>query len=224
MSIFDAPVHGAYLVVSALGGPLHTVGAIIVFTLLVRTLLLPLSLAALRGERKRSAWLSTLRDLQETHKNSPKRLERELAKAQAGSGSLFAGMLPTLAQAPFFFVMYRLFLSDTVAGQPNGLLAHDLFGAPLGERVFTLLGTHPLVAAGLLLLLAGTAYWSGQLAARTGTTSVLVRLLPFVLVVFSLFLPLATAIYLLTTTTWTIAQRAIYDAVVPKEIPAPVRA
>ncbi|MCO1575390.1 YidC/Oxa1 family membrane protein insertase [Crossiella sp. SN42] len=218
MSIFDAPVHGAYLLVSALGGPLHTVGAIIAFTLAVRALLLPLSLAALRGERRRTAWLTRLREIQDQHKDSPKRLAREMAKAQAEGGSLFAGMLPTLAQAPFFFVMYRLFLSDTVAGQPNGLLQHELFGAPLGERVAWLLGAHPLVALGLLLLLAATAHWSGRLAVRAGTTSVPARLLPYALVVFSLFLPLATAIYLLTTTAWTLALRAVYDAVVPKEV------
>ncbi|MGH6654895.1 MAG: YidC/Oxa1 family membrane protein insertase [Actinocrinis sp.] len=45
-----------------------------------------------------------------------------------------AGCLPALVQLPVLGVMYRLFDSRTVAGRPNGLLAHELGGVPLGSR------------------------------------------------------------------------------------------
>ncbi|MBP2477845.1 YidC/Oxa1 family membrane protein insertase [Crossiella equi] len=223
MSFFDAPVHGAYLVVSSLGdllapvaGSLATAGAIVLFTLAVRTLLLPLSIAQLRGERRRTAFLAKVGELNTRYRERPRALERELARVQAeGGGSLFAGLLPSLSQVPFFLVMYRLFQSSTVDGAPNGLLWHDLLGAPLGERLLGLLGTHPLVAAGLVVLLGLTAFWSGQLAARRGQDGWLVRALPCAVVVLALFLPLAAGIYLLVSTAWTIAQRQVYDRLVP---------
>ncbi len=46
--------------------------------------------------------------------------------------SPFASLWPVLLQWPFLTVMYLLFRSPKVGGQTNTLLAHDLFGVPLG--------------------------------------------------------------------------------------------
>ena len=70
---------------------------------------------------------------------------------------MYAGCLPLLLQLPFFSVMYRLFLSHSVAGSPNALLSHRLLAAPLGS--WWLGGAGPVSAqgavfAGLFVLLA----------------------------------------------------------------------
>src|SRR5690242_21668313 len=82
---------------------------------------------------------------------------------------MFAGCLPALAQWPVLSVLYLLFRSPRIAGVPNALLSHGLFGAPLGSH--WLGGAGPLstqgaVFAGLFLLLAGIGWLSARMARR----------------------------------------------------------
>src|SRR5690242_8337171 len=84
---------------------------------------------------------------------------------------MFAGCLPALAQWPVLSVLYLLFRSPRIAGVPNALLSHGLFGAPLGSH--WLGGAGPLSAqgavfAGLFLLLAAIGWLSARLARRIG--------------------------------------------------------
>jgi YidC/Oxa1 family membrane protein insertase len=163
--LFGMPVDLAYhlvcwvaaLLAPLLGG-LAAVAAIILFTMLIRLALLPLSYYAVRGERARSRLLPQVQDLQRRHAKDPERLQRELAALYRAEGtSMYAGCLPVLLQLPFFSVLYRLFLSHSVAGSPNMLLSHRLLAAPLGS--WWLGGAGPVSAqgavfAGLFLLLA----------------------------------------------------------------------
>lgn len=115
--LFGMPVGAAASAVSALAAVLHpwfagasTAAAIVCFTVAVRLLLLPLSYAQIRGERTRARLQPSIRQLRERYGDDPQRLQRELsALYRAEGGSVFAGCLPSLAQLPFFFVMYRLF-------------------------------------------------------------------------------------------------------------------
>jgi len=84
---------------------------------------------------------------------------------------MFAGCLPALAQWPVLSVLYLLFRSPRIAGAPNALLSHGVFGAPLGSH--WLGGAGPLSAqgavfAGLFLLLAVIGWLSARLARRLG--------------------------------------------------------
>jgi YidC/Oxa1 family membrane protein insertase len=47
----------------------------------------------------------------------------------------------------------------------------------------------------------------GSTATSGATSATTMRLLPFGTVVFAAFVPVATAIYLLTSTAWTVAER-----------------
>src|SRR5690349_10045155 len=58
------------------------------------------------------------------------------ARVTLGPG-LYKGLLPALAQIPFFMIMYRLFTSSTVDGAPNGLLSQSLLGVHLGTHFLT---------------------------------------------------------------------------------------
>jgi YidC/Oxa1 family membrane protein insertase len=236
MSVFPGvPVDAAYHVVSGLAGllaplagGLATVAAIVGFTVAIRLVLLPLSYRAMRGMAAQARVAPRVQALQKQHAGQPDRLQRELAALYQSEGtSMFAGCLPALAQWPVLSVLYLLFRSPRIAGAPNTLLSHGLFGAPLGGH--WLGGAGPLSAqgavfAGLFLLLAGIGWLSARLARRIGgpaagsaeatrggtaasVSAALARVLPYFTVVVAAFVPLAAGVYLLTTTAWTLAER-----------------
>jgi YidC/Oxa1 family membrane protein insertase len=179
-AFLGVPVAAAYHVVSVLATILAPVlsglaaaGAIVLFTMGIRLLLLPLSYRAMRGMDAQARLAPQVQALQKKHAGQPDRLQRELAALYRSEGtSMLAGCLPLLAQWPFLSVMYLLFRSPVIGGKPNSLLAHDLFSAPLGSH--WLGGAGPLSAqgavfAGLFVLLAVIGWFSARLAPRLAT-------------------------------------------------------
>ena len=234
LSLLGGAVDAAYHVVSALAqvlapvaGGLAPSAAIVAFTMAVRLLLLPLSYYATRGLASQAALAPKIQALQKRHAGQPDRLQREVAALYQREGvGRFAGCLPALLQLPFFSVMYQLFRSGTVGGRPNGLLGHDLLGAALGSHWLS--GAGPLSAQGavflgLFALLAAVAWVAARVArtarparpaqdATAGQTSagtLAARVLPYATLVVAALMPLATGLYLLTTTAWSAAERAI---------------
>jgi YidC/Oxa1 family membrane protein insertase len=163
-------------------------------------------------------------------------LRRELTALYDREGtSMFAGCLPALLQWPVLAVVYLLFRSRRIGSAPNVLLAHHLCGAPLGS--YWLSGAGPFSAQGavfaaLFLVLigsgwvtarmlragnqatgaasAGTARLSGAPAANArGPGSALARLAPFTTVAVAACVPLAAGLYLVATSAWTLAERAV---------------
>ena len=176
--LFGMPVDLAYhlvcwfaAILAPLFGGLAAAAAIVVFTMLIRLALVPLSYYAVRGERARGRLLPQVQELQRRHAKDPERLQRELKALQRAEGTtMYAGCLPLLLQLPFFSVMYRLFLSHSVAGAPNALLSHRLLAAPLGS--WWLGGAGPVSAqgavfAGLFVLLAVVGVAALRAARRT---------------------------------------------------------
>jgi len=220
-SFLEAPVAGAYHVLTSLvtaleplAGTYAAVIAIVLCTLAVRLCLVPLSVRAHRGLQARAELMPQLKQLTERHRDNPERLQREVAKLQSESGtSLFAGFLPTLAQLPFFWLMYTLFSRGIVAGESNQLISGSLLGAPLGLHWPILTGTPAYVV--LAVLLAVVAWFSARLQLRgmddsaTPLSRRLAQLLPFGTLATAAFVPLAAGLYLLTTTTWTLVERTI---------------
>jgi YidC/Oxa1 family membrane protein insertase len=230
-------VIGLATVLTPIGAGLATAVAIVMFTAGVRLLLSPLSFFAFRGQASLARLQPKIADLRKKYGNQPERLQAELtALYRAEGGGMLAGCLPLLLQLPFFSVMYRLFLSPVVAGQRNGLLTRSLLGTPLGSHLLSgagLVTAHVLVFGGLLALLAAAAYLTAKAARRTeavvaGSAAVaavgaaavsaaaqpagmgaLGRILPYSTVVIAAFVPLAAGLYLLTTTCWTLAERAV---------------
>ncbi|SBT50587.1 YidC/Oxa1 family membrane protein insertase [Micromonospora narathiwatensis] len=208
-----------------LTGGAATAAAIVLFTIGVRLMLSPLTLAQVRGERRRAALAPEIRDLSQRYADDPARLQSELVALYRRAGaSPVAGCLPALLQAPFFLVMYRLFatgdgLDD--AGSP-GLLHERLAGVPLGWHLGDGLSGPVLAVFGLLLAaLLALAWWSSRRARRaaaaTGTPTEgpaaalgrLVPLLPYTSVLVALVVPLAAVLYLVTTTGWTALEQAV---------------
>ncbi len=156
-----------------------------------------------------------------------------------GTG-MFAGCLPALLQLPFLSVMYRLFRSGTIGGRPNRLLSHGLLGAPLGSHWLSGPGpfsAQGMVFLGLFALLAVVAWLvarvsrtsaarqsapppaSGRPGRRSatgppaqpgGVMGAATRVIPYATVAIAAVLPLAAGLYLLTTTAWAAAERAVF--------------
>jgi len=230
LGFLSAPVGVAYHIVVALavflnplGSGLATAAAIVAFTAGVRLLLSPLSYHALRGQARLSALQPKVTQLRSRYQSQPDRLQQELtALYRSEGGGMLAGCLPLLLQLPFFSVMYRLFLSATVAGRPNSLLSRDLLTTPLGSHWLAGPGpasTQGLLFLGLFALLASAAFVAARVsrtaapelaaAGQPGGLGLVSRILPYTTVVIAAFVPLAAGIYLLTTTVWTSAERAL---------------
>ncbi|HEX3791336.1 MAG TPA: YidC/Oxa1 family membrane protein insertase [Pseudonocardiaceae bacterium] len=217
----DVPVAGAFHLINPVVHALHPwVGGasiavtIVLFTGMIRLLLLPLSRAAVRGERARATLAPRIEALRKRHKGNPQRLQAELATLhREANTSMFAGCLPMLAQAPFLSIMYRLFTLSTVNGRPNTLQTDALFGVPYNEHLLAAhTGLAYLIYLVIFLVLATVATLSIRWT-PVGTSPQpggrLLRYLPYYTVAVAAILPLAGGIYLATTTTWTVVERRL---------------
>ncbi len=255
-SLFGVPVDAAYHLVSgftrfltpALGG-LAVVAAIIAVTIIVRVVLMPLSLRAFRGQLAMARLAPQLQALRQRYGKQPERLQREMTALYKREGtSMFGGFAPLLLQAPVLSVVYLLFRSAQIGGKPNTLLGHHVLGVPLGTHWLSgagVLSAQGLVFAGLFVLLAGLCWLSARLArlmsvqpaaaapgaapggaGQAAGLGALTRLLPYLTVVFAVFVPLAAGIYLLVSTAWSLAERRLFrriTAPAPAAEPQPER-
>lgn len=183
--------------------------AIVVLTLGVRMALHPLNRGAVRGERARLRLAPKLAALRRRHAGDPTRLAEESMALYRGAGvSPFAGLLPVLAQAPVFILLFHIFsggASGTVLG------AHLLSGGPL-------LAFLPLLA-GMVLVAWLTSRRTAMVmrmnaspdapAPSTGVLARLPRILPYATIASALVLPMALVVYLLTTTTWALVENVV---------------
>jgi YidC/Oxa1 family membrane protein insertase len=233
-AFFGVPVDAAYHLVYALTnlftpviGGLAAVAAIVLFTAVVRLIVMPLSFRALRGQAAQARIAPQVAALRKRYAAAPERFQRELSALYKREGtSMFAGFGPVLAQWPVFSVLYLLFRSPVVSGGPNRLLSRDLFGVPLGSHWLSgasVLSAHGAVFAGVFVILAAVCWLSARVARRmsaapatpeiggaAGTLGVVGKVLPYLTVVIAAFAPLAAGIYLVTSTAWSVAERKLF--------------
>ncbi|GGZ52435.1 membrane protein [Streptomyces inusitatus] len=213
-----------------------TAAAIVLFTAFVRLAVHPLSRAAARGQKANARLAPQVAAVREKHRNNPERQQRALMELYAKEkASPLSGCLPSLLQLPAFFLLYHLFSSTSIGGEPNALLDHRLFAAPLGERWTDALadggvfGGAGAVYLGLFVLVAAVATFNyrrtkRQLAAapvapvapgEAGTPpgmAVMTRMMPllsFATLITVAVVPLAAALYIVTSTTWSAVERAV---------------
>lgn len=220
--------------------------AIVLFTALVRLLVHPLSRAAARGQRAQAALRPRIAELKKEHGKDREKFQKALMELHAEEKvSPLSGCLPSLLQMPAFFLLYHLFSSSTIGGGANTLLGHTLFAAPLGGRWADALGDGGLFGpAGLvyLALFAVVTAVAGFNYVRTKRTTVVAapvageagseqaaalasvaKIMPF-MSFFTLFtvavVPLAAALYVVTSATWSAVERAVLYRDMPGAAPA----
>ncbi|MFE6283215.1 YidC/Oxa1 family membrane protein insertase [Streptomyces sp. NPDC057877] len=193
--------------------------AIVLFTALVRLLVHPLSRAAARGQKARVALQPKVAELRERYARNPERLQRAVLELHAREKvSPLAGCLPGLLQLPAFFLLYHLFSSPTIGGETNTLLTHQLFDAPLGGRwLDALSGGGGLVYLGLFVVVIAVAVVNFRrtavmTAAADGVPGAVGKVMPymsFFTLVTVAVVPLAAALYVVTSTAWSTVERVL---------------
>ncbi|MEU6478993.1 membrane protein insertase YidC [Streptomyces sp. NPDC047017] len=212
--------------------------AIVLVTALVRLLVHPLSRAAARGQKAQAALRPRVAELRRKYRKDPARLKKALVALHAEEKvSPLSGCLPSLLQMPAFFLLYHLFSSATIGGDANGLLTHRLFAAPLGGRWSDALagggafGAAGLVYVGLFAVVAAVATFNFLRTRRAmaegetgggsgGSGEVMIpglgaaagKVMPFMsfaTLVTVAVVPLAAALYVVTSTAWTAVERAL---------------
>jgi YidC/Oxa1 family membrane protein insertase len=121
----------------------------------------------MRGQAVQARLAPELQALRTRYAKQPERLQREMTALYRREGtSLFAGITPLLLQWPLLSVVYILFRSPQVAGKPNLLLSHELFGVPLGMHWLSGAGAaslQGLVFVGVFAALAALCWLSARL-------------------------------------------------------------
>ncbi|MEU0002974.1 membrane protein insertase YidC [Streptomyces sp. NPDC006314] len=236
MSVFSVFAHLVEQLADLLTPFFHAsaaAAAIVLFTALVRLLVHPLSRAAVRGQRARAALQPRIAELSAKHAKDPGRLREAVLELHAEEKvSPLSGCLPGLLQLPAFFLLYHLFSGG---GAGNGLLTHRLFAAPLDGRWADALadggvfGPAGLVYLGLFALTAAVATFNYRRTKRMGRTNPVtvaaegeqlpglgavnqvMPFLSFLTLVTVAVVPLAAALYIVTSTTWSVLERAALD-------------
>ncbi|MFE0727726.1 YidC/Oxa1 family membrane protein insertase [Streptomyces antibioticus] len=229
MSVFADLVGHLADLLNPLFGASAAAAAIVLFTALVRLLVHPLSRASARGQKARTALQPKIAELRRKHAKHPERLQKAVLELHAEEKvSPLSGCLPSLFQLPAFFVLYHLFSNSSIGGARNELLDHQLFAAPLGGRWSDalagdgLVGGAGLVYLGLFSLVAVVAGFNYVRAKRmplpaTGGQEVpgmgaLTKVMPFMsffTLVTVAVVPLAAALYVVTSSTWSAVERAV---------------
>lgn len=169
--------------------------AIVVLTAAVRLALVPLSLRSLRGTRSREALQPQLQALRKKHHKDPASLAREIQELHRRAGvSPLAGMGPMLLTLPVAMALYRML---------------GLLGNPLGTHWIPLAVTGAPAAVVLAALLGGLLLVAWLSSRQQPAQPAFLRVLPFGTVACAMVVPLAVSVYLLTTTAWTVAERAV---------------
>ncbi|MFJ2112832.1 MULTISPECIES: YidC/Oxa1 family membrane protein insertase [unclassified Streptomyces] len=208
--------------------------AIVLFTACVRLAVHPLSRASARGQKARTRLAPQIAELRKKHGKNPERMQKALMELHAREKvSPLSGCLPSLAQMPAFFLLYHLFSNREIGGERNELLSHSLFAAPLGDRWHNALsdggvfGPAGLVYLALFAIVTAVATFNyrrakiqmanapatpvagpdGQPVPGLGAMMKVMPLMSFATLFTIAVVPLAAALYVVTSTTWTAAER-----------------
>lgn len=141
--------------------------AIILFTLIIKTILLPLNIKQVKSSIKMQEIQPEVKKIQEKYKNDPQKVNQEMMSLYKEKGANpFSGCLPLFIQMPILWALYYVFNSLTVIQGVSFLWIHDLYQSdkffilPILSAVTTYLST--------LIMSAGTTTDSAQ-AKQTST-------------------------------------------------------
>jgi YidC/Oxa1 family membrane protein insertase len=137
--------------------------AIIIMTIIIRSMLWPLQNAATKSMRKMSKLSPIMNELREKYKDDPQRMNQETMKLYKEYGvNPFGGCLPMLVQIPIFFGFYGMLDKSIELRNSSFLWVQDL-SQP--DTVFHI-GGIPINI--LPLVMAATQLWQMSITPKTG--------------------------------------------------------
>jgi len=172
--------------------------AIILFTLLVKFVLFPLSYKGMMSMQKLKDLAPRMKDIKEKYKGDPAKMNAQMMEMYKKHGANpMGGCLPLLLQIPVFFALYRVLLN-----------AVELQGAPWILWIEDLAHMDPYY---VLPILMGASMWFQQRITPSNFTDPLqekiFRWFPVIMTVFFLFFPSGLVLYWLVNNLFTIGQQ-----------------
>ncbi|MFA9399581.1 MAG: YidC/Oxa1 family membrane protein insertase [Acidobacteriota bacterium] len=209
-------------------------GAIILLTVVTRTLLIPLTYKQLKSMRALQAFQPQMKEIQEKFKNDRQRLSQEMMKFyQKNKINPLASCIPLLAQMPIFITLFYTLrgpLRVDICGQES-LPCGEVPPGDWGQAFLFIPDLTDKATGGVLLVLlvlyVVTQLISGLIMATTADRNqrILMMVLPFIFIPFIIGFPAGLVLYWITTNTWTIGQQYVVNRVIPPPtVPTPSEA
>ncbi|MEK7503437.1 MAG: YidC/Oxa1 family membrane protein insertase [Patescibacteria group bacterium] len=225
MNIFDIalyqPLFNA-LILTYLYLPGRDFGiAVIVLTVLIKLVLYPLGVQAIRSQKGLAQLQPKMKEIQEKFKNDKEQQSKAMMEFYKKEKiNPFSGCLPLVIQLPILIGLYQVFWKGFGEAQLRFLYS---FVPNPGQINTTFLGIMDLAQASIILaVLTGIAqFFQGKMmetkqkssAGSSGMSQMMQKQMIYFLPIFTVFilwkLPAAVALYWLTTTLFTIAQQYI---------------
>lgn len=201
--------------------------SIIALTVVVRTLLIPLTYKQIKGMRALQALQPQIKEIQAKYKNDRQRMQQEMMRFyQENKVNPLASCLPLLLQLPIFFALFQLLRGDSferdveVSGGASWLFIDSVIENPQGAETFI-----------LMVLFAGSMVLSMLVTMRQSPTAVggqqylLLGAFALVGVFFVPAFPAGLSLYWITTNFWTVGQAWAAAKVIPApQLPTPEEA
>jgi len=216
IDLFEEVLKGLHSIVGSWGM------AIISLTIVIRTLLLPLSIVQYKSMKGMAALAPKIKVLQEKYKDDPPKLmEEQRALMREENVNPAAGCLPILLQIPVFISLFYLLRTDLKTeicgeGLQRGVdLATTTCGKVVaGSGEFLFIPDLTAKATGGVLVLLIVLYVGSQLLSTllmpstvTGLQRNIFYALPFLFVPFILTFPAGLLVYWITTNLYTVVQQ-----------------
>lgn len=179
---------------------------IIVFTLLIRVILLPVTYYQTKSSRKMSDVQPQLKALQEKYSSkdteTQEKLREETAKLYEEAGvNPAAGCLPLIIQMPVLIALYQAISRTEVLRTGNFLWVN--LGSP--DHLFIL----PVLAA--LLTLATSKLTSMSQAQANPSMAIMTYTMPVMILFISITLPSAVALYFVVSNGFSVVQTLLFN-------------
>lgn len=172
--------------------------AIILFTLLVKLVLFPLSYKGMMSMQKLKDLAPKMKDIKEKYKDDPAKMNAQMMEMYKKHGANpMGGCLPLILQIPVFFALYRVLLN-----------AVELQGAPWILWIENLAQMDPYF---VLPILMGASMWFQQRITPSNFTDPLqekiFKFFPVIMTVFFVYFPSGLVLYWLVNNLSTIVQQ-----------------
>ncbi len=182
--------------------------AIILFTLLVKLILFPLSYKGMMSMQKLKDLAPKMKELKEKYKGDSTKMNAQMMEMYKKHGANpMGGCLPLILQIPVFFALYRVLLN-----------AVELQGAPWILWIEDLAVMDPYF---VLPILMGISMWFQQKITPSNFTDPLqekiFKWFPVIMTVFFVYFPSGLVLYWLVNNLFTIAQQYFINHMYAKQ-------
>ncbi|MBW8888947.1 MAG: membrane protein insertase YidC [Fibrobacteres bacterium] len=197
-------------------GFVHNYGlAIILLTLLVRTLTFPLTIAQTKQGVKMQQHMPAISKIREKHKGNPQKANLEIMEYYKKEGvnplSGVMGCFPVFLQMPIFISLFNVLgRSVELKGAPFFGWVHDLARPDVVYDALKLPYLFPLGVTILPFFMAASMFFQMKMSVKDPNQKMMVWMMPVMMFVFSCSFPSGLVLYWTVSNLFTIGQTYFY--------------